>query len=91
MIPFADEELVEPVKKVIEKIRPSIALDGGDIAFVAVKNSKVYIQLRGACVTCPSSSITLKQGVERQLRIAIHPELEVVNVPAGREDDLDNL
>jgi len=91
MIPFSDEELTEPVKKVIEKIRPSLALDGGDIDFIAVKNGKVYVQLKGACVGCASSGTTLKYGVERQLRIDIHPELTVVNVPFGMENDIDKL
>ena len=91
MIPFTDEELVEPVKKVIDKVRPSIALDGGDIEFICVKNGAVYVQLKGACVGCGSSGTTLKYGVERQLRIDIHPELTVVNVPIGMENDIDKL
>lgn len=91
MIPFSDEELIEPVKKVIEKVRPSLALDGGDIEFITVKDAKVYVQLRGACIGCSSSGSTLKYGVERQLRMDIHPELTVVNVPFGMENDIDKL
>jgi len=91
MIPFSDEELLDPVKNTIDKIRPTLALDGGDITFITVKNSKVYVQLKGACVGCASSGNTLKYGVERQLRIDIHPELEVVNVPMGMENSIDNL
>jgi len=91
MIPFTDEELIEPVRAVIEKVRPSLALDGGDIQFLKVKNSKVYIQLKGACVGCASSGTTLKYGVERQLKMDIHPELEAINVPIGMENDIDNL
>ena len=91
MIPFSDEELVAPVKSAIDKVRPSIALDGGDIDFVAVKNGSVYVQLKGACVGCASSGTTLKYGVERQLRMDIHPELTVVNVPLGMENDIDSL
>ncbi|SFV59954.1 Iron-sulfur cluster assembly scaffold protein NifU [hydrothermal vent metagenome] len=91
MIPFSDEELLEPVKKVIEKVRPSLALDGGDIDFITVKDGKVYVQLKGACVGCGSSGTTLKYGVERQLRMDIHPELTVVNVPFGMENDIDKL
>jgi len=91
MIPFTDEELMPVVKNVVDKIRPSLALDGGDISFITVKNAKVYVQLKGACVGCASSGNTLKYGVERQLRIDIHPELEVVNVPIGMENDIDNL
>jgi Fe-S cluster biogenesis protein NfuA len=81
MIPFSDDELKEPVQKCIDKIRPSIALDGGDIKLIDIKEGRVYVQLLGACVGCASSGTTLKYGVERQLRIDIHPELEVVNVP----------
>jgi len=91
MIPFTDEELMDPVKTVIEKVRPSLALDGGDIQFLTVKNSKVYIQLKGACVGCASSGTTLKYGVERQLKMDIHPELEAINVPIGMENDIENL
>ncbi len=91
MIPFSDEELMSPVQVAIDKIRPSLALDGGDIDFIAVKNSKVYVQLKGACIGCASSDSTLKYGVERQLRMDIHPELEVVNVPPGMENNIENL
>jgi len=91
MIPFTDEELMEPVKHVIDKVRPSLALDGGDIDFITVKNGNVYVQLKGACIGCASSGSTLKYGVERQLRMDIHPELSVVNVPFGMEHDIDNL
>lgn len=91
MIPFTDEELMSPVKNVINKVRPSLALDGGDITFITVKNSKVYVQLKGACIGCASSGTTLKYGVERQLKMDIHPELTVINVPIGMENDIENL
>ncbi|CAI6146688.1 MAG: Fe/S biogenesis protein NfuA [uncultured Sulfurimonas sp.] len=91
MIPFSDEELIGPVKVVIDKVRPSLALDGGDIDFLTVKNGAVYVQLKGACVGCGSSGTTLKYGVERQLRMDIHPEITVINVPLGMENDIDNL
>ncbi|MBU1927766.1 NifU family protein [bacterium] len=91
MIPFSDEELMKPVSNVIDKVRPSLALDGGDIAFITVKGGNVYVQLKGACIGCGSSGNTLKYGVERQLRMDIHPELCVVNVPIGMENDIDKL
>ncbi len=91
MIPFTDEELMSPVQISIDKIRPSLALDGGDIDFITVKNGSVYVQLKGACIGCASSGSTLKYGVERQLRMDIHPELTVINVPVGMEHDIDNL
>jgi Fe-S cluster biogenesis protein NfuA len=91
MIPFSDEELIQPVRNVIDKIRPSLALDGGDIAFLTVKNGTIYVQLQGACIGCSSSGNTLKYGVERQLRMDIHPELSVINVPHGMEHQIDAL
>jgi len=91
MIPFTDEELIQPVRLVIDKIRPSLALDGGDITFLTVKNGTVYVQLQGACIGCSSSGNTLKYGVERQLRMDIHPELSVINVPHGMENQIDAL
>ncbi len=91
MIPFSDDELLEPVKVVIDKVRPNLALDGGDIEFIDVKDGVVYVQLRGACIGCSSSGTTLKYGVERALRMDIHPELSVINVPVGMENQLDKL
>jgi len=91
VIPFTDEELRPAVENVIEKVRPSIKLDGGDIQLIAIKEGVVYVQLQGACVGCASSGTTLKYGVEKQMKTLIHPELLVMNVPAGWEDKLDQL
>jgi Fe-S cluster biogenesis protein NfuA len=91
LIPFTDEELQPAVESVIEKVRPSIKLDGGDIALIAIKDGKVYVQLQGACIGCGSAGTTIKFGVERQMQTLIHPEIIVVNVPAGFEDKLDQL
>jgi Fe-S cluster biogenesis protein NfuA len=91
LIPFSDEDLKPAVQNVIEKIRPNLALDGGDIKFLDVLNSKIYVQLLGACVGCASSGDTLKYGVERELKLQIHPDLKVVNVPFGMENKLDQL
>ncbi len=91
MIPFTDEELKPAVMSVIEKVRPSIKLDGGDITLVAIREGKVFVQLQGACVGCGSSGTTIKFGVERQMQTLIHPEIMVVNVPAGFEEKLDQL
>ena len=91
VIPFTDEELKPAVDSVIEKVRPSIKLDGGDITLLSIDNGKVYVQLQGACVGCGSSGTTIKFGVERQMQALIHPEIIVVNVPHGFEDKLDQL
>ncbi len=91
VIPFTDEELEPAVKDVIEKVRPSIKLDGGDIELFTIKDGVVYVQLQGACVGCGSSGTTIKFGVERQIQTLIHPEIKVMNVPHGWEDKLDQL
>ena len=91
MIPFSDEELKPAVENVINKVRPSIKLDGGDIALIDIIDGVIYVQLKGACIGCASSGTTLKFGVERQMQTLIHPELVVVNVPIGWEDKLDKL
>ncbi len=85
MIPFSDEELVTPVKKILDKVRPQLALDGGNVEFVKIKDGKVYVQLQGACVGCSSANITLKNGIENEIRMNIHPEIVVVNVEPGME------
>ncbi|WP_200763204.1 NifU family protein [Nitrosophilus alvini] len=86
MMPFSDEDLKPAVENVIEKIRPMLALDGGDIKLLGIKNGKVFVQLQGACIGCSASGNTIKYGVEKQLRVDIHPEIEVINVPIGMED-----
>lgn len=91
MIPFSDADLMPAVKTSIDKIKPTLALDGGGIKLIDVKNGIVYVQLQGACIGCSSSQQTLKYGVERQLQIDIHPEIKVVNVPFGMENNLQDI
>ena len=87
MIPFSDEELLKPVQNSLNTIRPMLQNDGGDIELLKIKNGVVYVQLTGHCHGCAASAQTLKYGVERQLRIDIHPELSVVNIPMGESVD----
>jgi Fe-S cluster biogenesis protein NfuA len=64
----ADPELVARIKQLIEeKVRPAVAQDGGDIEYRGFENGVVYLEMKGACSGCPSSAITLKQGVEGML------------------------
>ena len=72
----------ERVQKVLEKVRPYIQSDGGDISLVSVDESSgvVKVTLHGACGSCPSSTMTLKGGVERMLRQEIPEIKEVVAV-----------
>ena len=72
----------ERVEKVIEKIRPYIQSDGGDITLVGVHEDTgiVEVSLHGACGTCPSSMATLKGGVERMVKQEVPEIKEVVTV-----------
>lgn len=91
MFPFTDEDLQEPVNNIIEKkISPMLARDGGAIELLDIKNAKVYIQLKGACVGFSASGSTLKYVVEKELKSAIHPDLKIINVPIGKENYLED-
>ncbi|MBF0491532.1 MAG: NifU family protein [Deltaproteobacteria bacterium] len=69
----------ESVEKVFDKrIRPAIQMDGGNIELVEVRDNSVFVRLVGACGTCPSSQITLRQGVEGILREEFPEMVELV-------------
>jgi len=72
----------EQVEEVLERIRPYVQSDGGDITLVNVDETTgiVEVQMHGACGGCPSSMITLKAGVERMLRSEVPGVKEVVAV-----------
>lgn len=70
----------EQVKEYIEKIRPYIQSHGGDVEFVQMVGTKVYLRLVGACSSCPGAVMTLRYGIESQLRELISPDLEVERV-----------
>jgi len=91
MIPFTDEELLPVVEKTLEKVKPMLALDGGGMKLLGVKNGKVFVQLQGACIGCSASNQTIKYGIERQLRMDIHPEIEVINLAEGSEHLMDEI
>jgi Fe-S cluster biogenesis protein NfuA len=67
----------EKVQKVLDKIRPSLQADGGDVELIDVKDGVVKVRLQGACAGCPMSQMTLKNGIERLLKQEI-PEIKVV-------------
>src|SRR5688572_25651057 len=74
----ADAELVAQIRELIEtRVRPAVAQDGGDIVYRGFQKGTVYLALHGACSGCPSSTMTLKQGIESLLKHYV-PEVESV-------------
>ncbi len=67
----------EKVQKVIDKIRPSLQADGGDVELIDVADGIVTVKLQGACAGCPMSQMTLKNGIERLVKQEI-PEIKAV-------------
>ena len=70
----------EKVEKVLDKIRPALMADGGNVEFVEVKDDVVKVKLTGACGGCPMSQMTLKMGIERLMKKDIPEIKEVVAV-----------
>ena len=70
----------EKIEKVLDKIRPHLQADGGNVELVAVEGSVVKVRLVGACGTCPMSQMTLKMGVERAIKAEVPEVTEVVAV-----------
>jgi Fe-S cluster biogenesis protein NfuA len=73
-----DDETSKQIRELLDtRVRPAVAMDGGDISFHSFNDGVVYVQLQGACVGCPSSTLTLKAGIENMLRHYI-PEVNEV-------------
>lgn len=73
-----DSEIIKEIKELIsDKIRPTIQEDGGDLEFVSYEDNIVRVRLQGACTSCPSSVVTLKNGIRNMLQFYI-PEIEDV-------------
>jgi Fe-S cluster biogenesis protein NfuA len=73
-----DADIVAQIKELIEtRVRPAVANDGGDIVYRGFEKGKVYLQMQGACAGCPSSSATLKNGIEQLLKHYVPEVTEV--------------
>lgn len=72
--------ITEKVQEVLEKLRPFLLRDGGDVELVDIEEGIVKLRLLGACGSCPSSTITLKAGIERALLEEVPGVLEVEQV-----------
>ncbi len=81
---FTDDVSIRIEEVLNEKIRPAVAMDGGDIRLKSFKNGVAEVMLKGACAGCPSSTITLKHGVERMIK---HYVPEVTSVEAININD----
>jgi Fe-S cluster biogenesis protein NfuA len=68
------------VEAVLDKLRPMLMADGGNIELVDVKDCEVYVHLVGACGSCPSSTMTLRMGVERAIKAEIPTIQRVISV-----------
>jgi Fe-S cluster biogenesis protein NfuA len=73
-----DTEIVSQIKELLEtRVRPAVAMDGGDITFEDFEDGIVYLHMQGSCSGCPSSTATLKAGIENMLRHYIPEVVEV--------------
>ena len=76
-----DSDIVKQIKELIEiKVRPAVAMDGGDIIYRGFEEGIVLLELRGSCSGCPSSTITLKNGIENMLKHYIPEVLGVEQI-----------
>ena len=73
-----DADIIEQIKDLIEtRVRPAVAQDGGDIVYKGYRDGRLYLSMHGACSGCPSSTVTLKRGIESLIRHYV-PEVETV-------------
>jgi Fe-S cluster biogenesis protein NfuA len=73
-----DDEVVSQIKELLEtRVRPAVAMDGGDIVYHGFEEGVVFLQMQGACAGCPSSTATLKMGIENMLKHYIPEVVEV--------------
>ena len=73
-----DTDIVKQIKELLDtRVRPAVAMDGGDIIYDSFKDGVVYLHMQGACSGCPSSTATLKMGIENMLKHYV-PEVQEV-------------
>jgi Fe-S cluster biogenesis protein NfuA len=70
----------DEVKKVIEKVRPMLQMDGGDVEYVGMEKDVVKVRLRGACHGCPMSQMTLQHGIEAAIKKQVPSVKKVISV-----------
>lgn len=74
-------DVVDRIRRILEdEVRPAVAMDGGDVVFAGYRDGVVEVQLQGSCAGCPSSTATLRFGIEQRLREAVPEVQQVVSV-----------
>ncbi|CAI2351079.1 unnamed protein product [Caenorhabditis sp. 36 PRJEB53466] len=86
-----DDEVVMMIKEILEtRIRPMVQEDGGDITYVAFEDGVVKLKMQGSCTGCPSSGVTLKNGIENMLTFYVPEVKEVIEVKDESDDLVEN-
>jgi Fe-S cluster biogenesis protein NfuA len=76
-----DSEDIQVIKKILlNDVRPAVQMDGGDIVFHKYESGRLFVKLKGACSGCPSSMITLKDGIEVRMKEALPDLIEVISI-----------
>lgn len=74
-----EQEIIENIRQVIDKLRPYLQNDGGDVQFKRFENGVVYVTLVGACSNCPMATMTLQDGIETALLNEVPEVIKVIN------------
>lgn len=74
-----EEEIIKKIKEVIDRIRPYLQNDGGDVKFNRFENGVVYVSMVGACLNCMAANVTLEDGIEAALLNEVPEVIKVVN------------
>ena len=85
-----ENNIEEKIKKVLNKVKPYLNSEGGDLEYLGFKDGIVYIRMLGACVDCMALDLTLKDGIEALLIENIPEVIEVKNLLLGEELDVFN-
>ena len=86
-----DADIIGQIKELIEtRVRPAVAQDGGDIAYKGYRDGHLYLSMHGACSGCPSSTVTLKRGIESLIRHYV-PEVEIGRSRLGTRPNFQGL
>ena len=72
---------IAQVCEILQRLRPAMQADGGDVSLGSIRDGTVWVRLEGTCLSCPSSAMTLKYGIERALRTELPWVVKVLQIP----------